>query len=103
MVIIIAVYIPPQADTSIELSARHDVLCRHQTQCPDTAVVVAGGFNRANLEKVMPKFHQHITFASRGERTLDHFYTPFKRGYKGASLPLFGKSVQCHHFPAAGI
>jgi len=37
----------------------------------------------------MPNFHQHITCATRGERTLDHCYTPFKRGYKAASLPLF--------------
>jgi len=30
----------------------------------------------------MPNSHQHITCATRGERTLDHCYTPFKRGYK---------------------
>jgi len=59
------------------LSALHDVLCRHQTQHPDTAVVLAGDFNGANLKKVMLNFHQHIT--TRGERTLDHCYMPFKR------------------------
>jgi len=40
----------------------------------------------------MPNFHQHITCATRGEITLDHCYTTFKRGYKAASLPPFGKS-----------
>jgi len=49
-----------------------------------TAVVVD---SRANLKKVMLNFHQHIMCATRGERTLDHCYTPFKRDYKAASLP----------------
>jgi len=92
MVIITAVYIPPQGDTDMALSDVHDVLCRHQTQHPDVAVVVAGEVNKANLKKVMPNFHQHIACATRGERTLDHCYTPFKRGYKAAPLPAFGKS-----------
>jgi len=74
------------------LSDLHDVPCRYQTQHPDAAVVVVGDFNRANLKKVMPTFHQHIMCATRGERTLDHCYMPFKRGYKAAALPPFGKS-----------
>jgi len=67
------------------------VLCQHQAKHPDAAVVVAGDFNRANLKKVMPNFCQHITCATRGEITMDHCYKPFKRGYKAASLPPFGK------------
>jgi len=58
------------------------------TQHPDVAVVVVWDFNKANLKKVMPNFHQHITCATRG----DHCYTPFKRAFKAASLPPFGKS-----------
>jgi len=38
----------------------------------------------------MPNFHHHVCY--QGERTLDHCYTPFKRGYKAASLPLFDMS-----------
>jgi len=63
-----------------------------QTQHPDAAVVVAGDFNRSDLKKVLPNVHHHITCATRGEITLDHCYTPFKRGYRAASLPPFGKS-----------
>jgi len=67
MVINTAVYIPPLADTDVALSDLHDVLCRHQTQHPDVAVVV--NFNRANIKTVMPNFHQHIMCATKGERT----------------------------------
>ena len=63
MVIIIAVYIPPQSNTIMALSALHDVLCRYQTQHPHVAVVVEG----VNLKKVLPNFHQHMC-ATRGER-----------------------------------
>jgi len=86
-VIITAVYIPSQADTDVSRSALRDVLCWHQTSHPDVAVVVAGDFNRANLKKVMPNIHQHITCATRGERTLDHCYTAFKKGSKAAMPP----------------
>jgi len=81
------------------LSARHYVLCWHQTQHPDAAVVVEGDFNRANLKKVMSNFHQHIKCATRGERTLDNCYMPFKRGL---SSPI-GQVGPSPHFPAAGV
>jgi len=48
MVIITVVYIPTQADTDMELSDLHNVLCQYQTQHPGMAVVVAGDCNRAN-------------------------------------------------------
>jgi len=41
-VIITALYIPPQADTDV--ADLHNVVCRHRTQHPDAAVVVAGDF-----------------------------------------------------------
>ena len=53
---------------------------------------MAGDFNRANLKKVIPEFKQHIDCPTRGERTLDHCYFPFKDGYKATSLPPFGLS-----------
>ncbi len=51
-----------------------------------------GTFNKANLKKVMPNFHQHVSCPTRGPNTLDHCYTQFKNAYKARSLPAFGKS-----------
>ena len=91
-VIITAVYIPPQAGTEAALSD----LCKDfncsQTGNPDAAPIVTGDLNQANLEKVMPDFHQLIDCATRGINTLDHCYTPFKNGYRADMLPVFGKS-----------
>ncbi|KAK1787527.1 hypothetical protein P4O66_016026 [Electrophorus voltai] len=35
---------------------------------------------------------QHITCPTRGKRTLDHCYTPYKDSYKALDHPPFGKS-----------
>ncbi len=67
-----AVYILPQADTSLALSKPHDVLSGYINKHPDAASIIAGDFNKANLRKVMPNFHQHVSCPTRGPNTLDH-------------------------------
>ncbi len=91
-IFVTAIYISPQADTSLALSKLHDVLSRYINKHPDAAFIIAGDYNKANLKKVMPKFHQHISSPTRGPNTLDHCYTQFKNAYKAHSLPAFGKS-----------
>ncbi len=91
-VIATAVYIPPQADTSLALSKLHEELSGYINKHPDAASIIAGDFNKANLRKVMPNFHQHVSCPTRGPNTLDHCYTQFKNAYKARSLPAFGKS-----------
>ncbi len=77
-----AVYIPPQADTSLALSNLHDVLSGYINKHADVAFIIAGYFNKANLKMVMPNFYQHIFCPTRGLNTLDHCYTPLKNAYK---------------------
>ncbi len=91
-ILVSAVYIPPQADTSVALSKLHDERSGYINKHPDAACIIAGDFNKANLKKVIPNFHQHISCPTRGLNTLDHCYTQFKNAYKAHSLPAFGKS-----------
>ncbi len=91
-IIATAVYIPPQADTSLALSKLHNVLSGYINKHPDAASIIRGDFNKANLRQVMPNFHQHISCPTRGQNTLDHWYTQFKKAYNTRSLPAFGKS-----------
>ncbi len=91
-IIVTAVYIPPQADTGLDLSKLHDVLSGFINKHPDTAFIIAGDFNKANLRQVMPNFHQHVSCPTRGPNTLDHCYSQIKNAYKACSLPAFGKS-----------
>ncbi len=97
-IVITSVYISPQADTSLALSNLHDVLSRYNNKHPDAAFIIAGDFNKANLKKVLPNFHQHISCPTRGLNTLDHCYTPLKNAYKAHSLPAFGKSYHAAIF-----
>ena len=80
LVLTIGVYNPPHTDTDTVLSILH--VTKHISKYPDTALIVARDFNKANL----------ISCPIRGGDTLDHCYTPFKYSYKASSLLAFGKA-----------
>ncbi len=92
LIVITAVYIPPQAYTSLALSKLHDELSGYINKHPDAASIIAGDFNKANLKKVMPNFHQHISFSNQRTEYTRSLLTPLKNAYKAHSLPAFGKS-----------
>ncbi len=71
-IVVTAIYIPAQADTSLALSKLHDVVSGYINKHPDAASIIAGDFNKDNLKKVMPNFHQHVSCPTRGPNTLDH-------------------------------
>ncbi|KAK1804021.1 hypothetical protein P4O66_020006 [Electrophorus voltai] len=58
------------------------VSAQHQ----DAALIVVGDFNSVNLKRAVPNLYQHATFPTRGNRTLDHCYTPYKASYKALAL-----------------
>ncbi len=101
-IIVTAVYIPPQADTSLALSKLHDELSGYINKHPDAASIIAGDFNKANLRKVMPNFHQHISCPTRGQNTLDHCYTQFKCLQSSFPAGFWQIRPRCH-FPHTGI
>ncbi len=65
-IVVAAVYIPPQADTSLALFKLHNELSGYINKHPGAASIIAGDFNKANLKKVMPNFHQHVSCPTRG-------------------------------------
>ncbi len=100
-IVVTAVYIPPQADTSLALSKLHDELSGYINKHPDAAYIIVGDFNKANLKKVIPNFH-HILSNQRTEytRSLLHF------AQKCLQSPLtagFWQIRSCRHFPHTGI
>ncbi len=50
-ILVSAVYIPPQADTSVALSKLHDELSGYINKHPDAACIIAGDFNKAKASK----------------------------------------------------
>ncbi|KAK1784239.1 hypothetical protein P4O66_003728, partial [Electrophorus voltai] len=90
-VIINTVYIPPQANTDTTLGKLHEALTQFQAH-RDAALIVVGDFNSANLKRAVPNFYQRITYPTRGKRTFDHCYNPYKDSYEAPAHPPFGKS-----------
>ncbi len=91
-IIITAVYIPPQANTDQALKELYGNISEQETVYPDAAFIVTGDFNKANFRTIAPKYFQHITINTRGDRVLDHCYSPFRDAYKSLPRPPFGKS-----------
>ncbi|KAI3374566.1 hypothetical protein L3Q82_021132 [Scortum barcoo] len=87
-----AVYVPPHADTNKAMDELYGVIDRTETSRPEAAFIVAGDFNSANLRKVLPRSHQHISCPTRGENTLDHVYTPYADTYKPLPCSPFSQS-----------
>ncbi len=87
-IVVTAVYIPPQADTSLALSKLHDELSGYINKHPDVACIIAGDFNKANLKKVMPNFHQHISCPTRGLNTFTFTFSHLADAFIQSDLQL---------------
>ncbi len=83
---------PPQANTDQALKELYRNISEQETTHPDAAFIITGDFNKANFRTIAPKYFQHITINMRGDRTLDHCYSPFRDAYKSLPRPPFGKS-----------
>lgn len=49
-------------------------------------------FNQANMKTVLPHFHQHVDFATRGTNTLDIAYPNIKKAFRASPRPRIGSS-----------
>ncbi len=91
-IVIVAVYIPPCANAKDALRELYCAISEQQTNNPRRLFIIAGDFNHANLKTVLPKFYQHVNFATRGNNTLDFVYTTVKNAYKAVPRPHLGYS-----------
>ena len=90
--VVTAAYIPPDANAKLAMKELHTAISKQQTLHPEAAFIVAGDFNHSNLKTVLPKFHQHVSCPTRGDKTLDKVYTNMADAYKAAPLPHLGQS-----------
>ncbi|KAK3519478.1 hypothetical protein QTP70_031483 [Hemibagrus guttatus] len=92
VIMITAVYIPPDANANLAIGHLHASICSQQCTYPDAVHIIAGDFNHADLKAVLPKFYQHVKCATRGANTLDKVYSTIKLGYRARPLPHLGQS-----------
>ena len=62
VVIVKAVYIPPDTNvnTALSLSLVLDTINEQQRAQRDGVHIITGDFNKANLKTVLPTFYQHV-------------------------------------------
>ena len=60
---------------------------------PDSVVIVLGDFNHTNLKKFLPRYKQHVDYATRrNNKTLVHCYTLHKNAYNALVRAPLGES-----------
>lgn len=94
VVLVTAVYKPPDANVAIALSQLHKVISRQQRAYPESAFIVAGDFNQSCLKTVLPKFVQYVKGPTRGKNTLDKIYSNLKEAYR--TIPLTHPGMSDH-------
>lgn len=67
MVIITAVYIPPQAEIDEAFRKLYGQLCKKESVHPEAAFIVIRDFNKADLRKIAPKLFQQKSCNTRGD------------------------------------
>ncbi len=78
MAMITEVYIPRDANANSALGHLHGSISSQKNTYPDAVHIVAEDFNHMDLKAVLPKFHEHVNFATRGANTLDKVYSNIK-------------------------
>ena len=86
------VYIHPHADTKDALDDLNNIISKYESSDPDTASIILGDFNQANLRSVLPNFYQTVTCPTRLNNTLDHCYTKIKSAYTSLQRSSLGNS-----------
>ena len=81
-VILTAVYIQPRANATTALRQLSDTVTKFENDHPDAVSIVAGDFNHTNMKTVLPKYYQHVSCPTRGDKILDHCYSTIKNAYR---------------------
>jgi len=85
--IITAAYVPTNANAKLATNELHSAISKQQNDHPEAAFIVAGDFNHSNVKTVLPKFHQHISGHTSGNKILDHIYTNMAAAFPATPSP----------------
>ena len=91
-VILTAVYKQPRTNATTALRQLSDTVTKFENDHPDAVSIVAGDFNHTNMKTVLPKYYQHVSCPTRGDKILDHCYSTIKNAYRSMPRPHYGRS-----------
>ena len=91
-VIVMVVYISPSGNGKCATETISRITHDLQRSSPDALVIINRDFNHCSLSTTLPSLKQMVTCPTRGDKTIDLFYTNVKDGYVSNVLPPLGKS-----------
>eukprot|EP00061_Rhincodon_typus_P015950 g43906.t1 len=76
--VLTAVYIPPYTDVKYALDEIYPTANTPEMKFPNVLFIMVGDFNQANLKRMLPKYHLHISCPTRELNILDRCYRTIK-------------------------
>lgn len=89
-VVLTVVYIPPSANGKLAAENISKITHELQRSSPDALFLITGDFNHCSLSASLPSFKQMIKCPTRGNKTIDLFYTNIKDSFVSSALPPLG-------------
>ena len=87
--------VPPDANAKQAMKELHAAISTQQTAHPEGAFIAAGDFKHSNLKSVLPKFYQHVSCPTRGDR-IRCTQTAYTTPTPGSIWPSFPAAAQIH-------
>lgn len=91
-VIALVVYISPSGNGKLATETISRITYDLQRSSPDALVIINGDFNHCTLSSALPSFKQMVKCPTRGDKTIDLFYTNVKESFVVKLLPPLGQS-----------
>lgn len=87
IVVIIIVYIAPEANSAQAYDAINSATSDLLTRSPNVFMAITEDFNHRNLSTLLPTFKQYVDCKTTDNKTLDLFYASATQAYISISLP----------------
>lgn len=85
-------YVPPSGDYNLAAESLINCISTMDDSCPNGINILLGDFNGCDINDMIPRYHQYVKCATRGDRTLDLLYCNIKDAYKVIKRPPLGIS-----------
>ncbi|XP_051928360.1 uncharacterized protein LOC127604961 [Hippocampus zosterae] len=90
--LLVGVYIAPQANANTAIQTLAEQVNKLELKYPESPLIILGDFNRAHLNRELPRYKQHIDCFTREGNILDHCYTTIKNAYRSVARAALGLS-----------
>ena len=91
-VVMVTVYVPHRQVAKPAAQELVNIIHELETRSPDALFLVNGDFNHCSLNKTSLQYYQHVNCPTRGDATLDLFYSNVKEAYTSYQLPKLGRA-----------